>query len=255
MVNSEGEHVPVFDPEFVGRFKLFTLSHLMTIALFVVLWILIPLIFRGRNSARADRVFRISLSVILVMQYLGWMLWEVMVGRFTWALSLPLNLCDFTNFLCAIVLINKNHRLFEIVYYWALAGAIQSFITPNVYFGFPHLEFVVFYLQHGGEILAILYLIFVSGYRTRPISIAKSFGALVVYVLAVYLFNLVTDSNYMFLMADTPHPSTVTKMIGLFGDPPRHMIGLGIVALFSMLILYVPFYVKDLIQKSREKQG
>ena len=55
----------------------------------------------------------------------------------------------------------------------------------------------------------------------------------------------------MFLMSDTPHPSTVTKMIGLFGQPPRHMIGLGIVAAVSVAILYVPFAVIDLLGRLR----
>ena len=73
-----------------------------------------------------------------------------------------------------------------------------------------------------------------------------------VLIIGVYIFNLIADANYMFLMADTPHKSTITKMIALFGEPPRHMIGLSMVALFSILILYIPWLIVDLRNKKRE---
>lgn len=58
----------------------------------------------------------------------------------------------------------------------------------------------------------------------------------------------------MFLMADTPHPSTVSRMIKIFGDPPLHLIGLGIIAILSHLILYSPFAViNKLKQKKTDK--
>jgi hypothetical integral membrane protein (TIGR02206 family) len=235
----------MFSPGFTGRFRLFSPSHVTVMLVIACAWIAVPLLFRGRKNTRADTVFRRSLASLLGAQYLGWMLWEAVTGRFTVQLSLPLNLCDLSNFLCAYILLFPSHGLFEILYFWALAGTIQSYITPNIFFSFPHFEFFAFYIQHGGEILTILYLIAVFEMRPRKISMLKSLGALTIYIAIVYVFNLATGSNYMFLMADTPHPSTATKMIALFGPPPRHIIGLGIVSIMSVVLLYAPFAVKD----------
>ena len=244
----------IFSPEYPDRFLLFAPSHIITMIVIGAVWIAVPLALRKGISEATDRKIRYSMALVLVGQYLGWMLWEALTGRFGMQLSLPLNLCDFTNFLLAIMLVNKSPRLFEILYFWALAGTIQSYITPNITYPFPHFEFFVFYLQHGGEILAILYFVFVLKYRPRPLSIAKAYGWLLVFVVAIYVFNLLTESNYMFLMADTPNPSTITKMIALFGAPPRHMIGLAIVALVSIIVLYVPWVVVD-VKRGRQSSG
>jgi hypothetical integral membrane protein (TIGR02206 family) len=239
----------IFSPDYPDHFSLFGASHIATMIIIAVFWIFVPVYFRKGISDETDKRLRYAMAAVLVGQYLGWMLWEAVTGRFTLALSLPLNLCDMTNFLLAVLLVRPGRRLFEVLYFWALAGTIQSYITPNITFNFPHFEFLVFYLQHGGEILVILYFVFVLKYRPHPMSIVKTYAWLMGLIAFVYIFNLITDSNYMFLMADTPHPSTVTKMIGLFGEPPRHMIGLALVALVSILILYVPWVIVDLKNK------
>lgn len=245
----------MFDPDFPEKFQLFTASHVVTMVLIAAIWVGLPIWFRRFRDRRPDTVLRYVLAGLLVAQYLGWMLWEALVGRFTVQLSLPLNMCDLSVFLLAVLLVTRKYLMYEVLYFWALAGTLQSFVTPNITFAFPHFEFFAFYVQHGGEILAIVYLTVVARMRPRPISIAKSLVALLGLLVVVYVFNLLTDSNYMFLMADTPHPSTVTKMIKIFGEPPRHMIGLGLVAVVSLLVLYTPFAIRDLVARVRRRSG
>ncbi len=242
----------IFFPDYPEKFSLFCTSHIVTMVAIAAVWIAVPLAFHRGVSDRADRRMRYAAAAVLILQYQGWMLYEALTGIFTVELSLPLNLCDITNFLLAVLLITKNHHFFEVLYFWALAGAIQSFITPNITFAFPHFEYLVFYLQHGGEILVVLYFVFVLKFRPKPLSIAKAFGWLLVLIVFVYTFNLITHSNYMFLMADTPQPSMVTRMIALFGPPPRHILGLGLVTLVSALILYVPWLIVDIKKKPRD---
>ncbi len=239
----------LFDPNFAERFQLFTTSHVTTMIVIAVLWIVIPWRFKGQKDNRSDRLFRYVLGSVLVSCSLGFTLWEVVTGRFSLDTSLPLNLCDLTNYLCAILLFRPRFKLFEIIYFWGLAGSIQSFVTPNITFAFPHFEFFAFYIQHGGEFLTILYITVVTGYHPTVRSLGKSLGVLCGYVVFVYGVNLLIDANYMFLMADTPQPSAVTKMIQLFGDPPRHIIGLGLIAMVSYGVLYAPFMIKNLIGK------
>ena len=239
----------IFSPDYPHRFQPFGIAHIVTMLMVGAVWIVVPLMFRKGVSEKTDKRFRDTMAAILVGQYLAWMIWEAIVGRFTIALSLPINLCDLTNFLLAGLLITRSERLFEVLYFWAVAGTLQSYITPNITFAFPHFEFFMFYLQHGGEILVIVYFVFVLKFRPKAVSIIKAYGWLLVLIIGVYAFNLIADSNYMFLMADTPNPSTVTKMIALFGDPPRHMLGLSMVAFASILILYAPWWVVDLRKK------
>jgi hypothetical integral membrane protein (TIGR02206 family) len=245
----------VLDPSFAGGFVMFGPAHLVTMLLTAVVWVALPLHLRRTGNAAARRRARYTLGGVLLGQGLLWTGWEAATGRFTWQLSLPLNLCDISSYLCVVMLLTGSFRLFEVLYFWALAGSIQSFVTPNVYYGFPHLEFIVFYVQHGGEILAILLLTVAGGMRPRAQSALKSYGYLVAYIAVVYLVNLALDANYMFLMADTPHPSMVSRMIALFGAPPRHVLGLGMVGALSVVLLYAPFALKDMALAARLRRG
>ncbi len=235
----------IFSIEAAEPFVLFQLSHLLTMLLIALIWLAVPLRFAKRIDEKKDRIFRMTAAVILVGQYLSWILYELATDRFDIKTSLPLNLCDFSNFLLAYLLITTNKKLFEVLYFWAVAGTLQSFVTPNITFAFPHLEFWVFYIQHGGEVLVILYFVFVLKYRPLLMSAVKAYLWLLAFVAAVYLINLLLGSNYMFLMADTPQPSTITKMIALFGEPPRHMIGLSAIAFVSIALLIIPWLIKD----------
>ena len=245
----------IFNPNFTGRFELFTGYHIITMVFIALLWIIIPVVFKKSKNEKADIFFRYTLASLLLVQHIGWIIWEIITNRFTIELSLPLNLCDISNILCAILLIRKSFKMYEILYFWALAGTIQSYITPNIFFGFPHFEYIAFYIQHGGEILTILYLTIVTGFRPKAKSMIKSLVALSIFIMFVYIFNLIAGSNYMFLMADTPHPSTVTRMIKIFGEPPWHIIGLMLVTVVSILVLYAPFAIWDKFKKSKSSQN
>lgn len=250
-MSREAHTVISFDPDFAGRFVLFDAAHITTMLLIGSTWVVVPLWLRRRaDDTLNTRVCQI-LAGLLAVAMLGWPLWELATGRFTWQLSLPLNLCDLSSYLCIIVLLTRSHKLFEIVYFWSLAGAIQSYVTPNVFYGFPHVEFYDFYLQHGGEILAIIVLATACGLRPYPRSILLALGAMVAYVGFVYLVNLALDANYLFLMADTPQPSLVTKLIAVLGEPPRHIIGLAGVSVVSVAILYTPYLALDKLRAAR----
>lgn len=243
----------IFGPGIENSFETFTEHHIITMLILAIFWIIIPFIFKNKKDTKADRIFCFSLAAILILQYLGWIVWELVNKEFkafgAGGTSLPLNLCDISIFFCSYLLITRNKKMFEIIYFWALAGTIQSYITPNISRDFPHYEYIAFYIQHFAEILTIIYLTFVHKFRPKPVSMIKTFGYLLLFVGFVYIINLLTGSNYMFLMADTPNPSTVSKMIKIFGPPPRHTIGLMFVAIISIVILYIPFAVKDLIKK------
>lgn len=87
----------IFDPDFKEKFQLFSASHLITMVIIAVIWITVPLFFRKIKNDKADIFFRYTLAGLLILQQLGWLIWETATQRFTIQLSLPLNLCDISN--------------------------------------------------------------------------------------------------------------------------------------------------------------
>ena len=93
----------IFDPNSSNTFVLFTPTHIVTMILIAFIWVAVLYLNKGKNNQKSDIYFRYSFAVLLVGQYLSWMAWEALTGRFSLALSWPLNLCDISNFLCAIL--------------------------------------------------------------------------------------------------------------------------------------------------------
>ncbi len=133
-------------------------------------------------------------------------------------------------------LLTLSHAIFDIAYYWAIAGATQSLFTPNLVNPTPFLS-VWFFLDHGLIVCATLYLIWSAQARPRPGSIARSLIAANLYAAAVGTFDFVFKTNYMFLRSKPPTPS----LLDFLGPWPWYILVGEFIALGLFLLLYLPF--------------
>ena len=90
-----------------------------------------------------------------------------------------------------------SNRLFH-----RIGGALQALLTPVLYYDFPHYRFIEFFAAHIAIILAVLYMVWVEGYRPTLKSIAITMGFLNVLAGVVYVINTITGGNYMFVSAN-----------------------------------------------------
>ena len=148
----------------------------------------------------------------------------------------PLELCDASLWLVVAALITLKPVIFDIAYYWAVAGATQSLFTPNLVNPTPFLS-VQFFVDHGAIVCAVLYLIWSGQARPRPGSVARSLMVANVYAAMVGAFDFVFKTNYMFLRSKPPTPS----LLDFLGPWPWYILVVEFVALGLFLLLYLPF--------------
>jgi len=60
-----------------------------------------------------------------------------MVGKFTAADAMPMQLCDWAMFAVIAALVTRRRGVYELAYFWGLAGTLQAILTPNLRDGFP----------------------------------------------------------------------------------------------------------------------
>jgi len=65
-----------------------------------------------------------------------------------------------------VALLTRNQRAYELGYFWGLGGTLQGLLTPPLYYDYPDLQFIFFFIQHGGVVAALLYL--TLGLHMRP---------------------------------------------------------------------------------------
>ncbi len=222
-------------------FVLFGGPHLIALAATFVLSVAVAAVLRPRTRPYFDRMFRWSFAALMS---LNWFAWMFLLYEKAWlgpGNEFPLNLCDWATVVTVITLLYPNQRTFELAYFWALAGTLQGMMTPDVAYDFPDIEFVLFFVFHGGIIASVLYMIFGLGWRPYPASLPRVIGWSLLYAAIAGLFDLWFGTNYAFLRAKPPFATVFSFM----PDWPWYIPLLVVLGLLSILIYYAPFFVWD----------
>lgn len=214
---------------------LFGLVHLLILA--SVPAFAAVLVVVQRRLQLDSRWLRYSLAPILFLCEFSYYGCSAFQGQPIFPDRLPLELCDLSMWLVLIALLTLKPAVFDLAYYYALAGASMSLLTPDMPESYPALLAVQFFAEHGLLIIAILYLVWSGQARPRPWSVARAMLALNIYAAFVGTFDFFFKTDYMFLRAK---PQTVSAL-DFLGPWPWYILATEGVALVFFLLLYLPF--------------
>jgi len=245
-----------FDPNYLlGEFQLFSLPHIIALLVVAALNVIMVLALKRVNSEKVNKYFCYILSFILLAQELSLNIWYICVGKWSVGHHLPLHLCGLAVVLSPIMLIGKKKLLYELFYFWGMGGAIQSILTPDNAYGFPHYRILQTFVSHSAIIMAIIYMTFIEGYRPTFKSLIKTFVITNIYMGVIAVFNLLVGGNYLYICGPPETPTLIDFLIQVFGPWPWYIIGLEIIGIISFLVYYSPFLIKDLVTKIKERRS
>ncbi len=226
-------------------FRLFGVTHLMTLLLITAGGCAIY--FANRlYGRRFSEPFRYGLALLITLNEIGWHYWNAVNGLWTIRGMLPFHLCGTMVWVSVFLLIRPSYRVFELVYFLGIGGAVQALVTPNLnVFGFPHYRFFETFIAHTGIIFAALYGIFVMGYKPALWGGLRVFILGNIYLVIVYGINLLLGSNYMYIM----HKPEVFSVLNYFGPWPYYILGIELLAIINILLLYLPWTLKYMLKK------
>lgn len=138
-------------------------------------------------------------------------------------------------------------RLCELAYFWGVGGTLQSLITPDVVGRFPDATCLRYFFHHAGIEVAVLVLILGYGRRPRPGAVVRTWIVTFVLALLVLPINGLLNANYMYLCGPPKNPT----LYDLFGPWPWALITLVVVGTLIFTVLYLPFWISDLIRGKR----
>ncbi len=175
--------------------------------------------------------FAKEMAVLLVVNQVSWYMVERNSLSVQW--SLPLGLCEIGTFIAAAALWWRRPLLVELTYFWGLGGTIQALLTPELFNLFPSYFYFQFYVNHGGIVLAALYLVGGLGLVPKRGAVVRVAAITMCYLVAIAGVNRLTGGNYLFLV----HPPPTFSLLNLLGPWPWYigsMILLGIAVLFIL---------------------
>jgi hypothetical integral membrane protein (TIGR02206 family) len=224
----------------------FGAPHLAALAVTVVTPLLLAAASRLHRVLR-DSAARIFLAAVLTIGWVGWIFLFAHRGWLTLGNALPLNLCDWAMIALIAALVTRNQFAYELGYFWGLGGTLQGLITPDVAYDFPDPQFLFFFVEHGGIIVALLYLTLGTGLRPRPSGLPYVVAATLFYALVAGIADWRLGTNYGYLRAKPPG----TTLLSFMSPWPWYIPELVAVGIVSLLIYYLPFAVLDWSRRKR----
>jgi hypothetical integral membrane protein (TIGR02206 family) len=237
--------IDFFAEDFQGpAFAYFGTTHFLALGALILLNLFL---LRFRNAPDGTKAaIRWLLALLLLGNEIAWHYWNYAYGKWTVQTMLPLHLCSLLVWLGAFMLLTKNYRLYEFMYFMGIAGAIQALATPGIgIYDFPHFVFFQYFLSHGLIITSAIYMTVVERFRPTARSLLHVAVWMNIYVVIIFFVNIFIGSNYLLINEKPVTPS----LLDLLPEWPVYILYMELIGIISMLLLYLPFAVKDLRER------
>jgi hypothetical integral membrane protein (TIGR02206 family) len=227
-------------------FEGFGSFHLLALTIIAALAIALPLGARLFRRGRASGAVAIVLGSVLLALKVGETGYALTAG-YDWRYLLPLHLCDAAAVAAGIMLLTRALFLYELAYFWGMAGTLQALITPALGLDFPHPDFWFFFATHGLVVIGAVFATAALGLRPAWKSIPRVFGATAVLALIAAPVNWLLGTNYLYLCAKPP----VASLMDYLGPWPWYILTLVPVSLLFFALYYLPFWFADSLRSRK----
>ena len=206
----------------------------------------LPRLFIGRNDLSKNILITVIISLILTNQGMDFFREGYKIDN--WKLGLPLHLCDFSSASIILYFFTKRKEFFLFAFFAGISGAGMAILTPDVLYSFPHIDYIRHMIGHSMILLGVTYAIIIDHQRPQFRDVHRVLGVLTVLLLLMYPINFLLGppANYWFVV-EKPPGFNVTD---LMRDAPYHMIDVYMLAVIVCYLLYVPYLIKDRINKN-----
>lgn len=235
----------------VREFRSWTAEHLVPLA--VIAAVSIGLALAARRSGRFDRFALVMVLCLWTNEFAYQLYWFFTARGWAAPTALMLQMCGLSILLIPVMLFSEKprvrQRLFDILYFWGIGGAIQALVAPDIgASGFPTYRYVSFFLSHGLIIACTALMAAAGGVRLTFRSFVRALVVTNLLLLPVYgidqalrLIPPYDPGNYFVLGYPPPTGSVVDLFAEVFGPSPRYVVGLELMGIAVFLVLYLPW--------------
>lgn len=239
MRDSVYRYLNTFEP-----FDMFGVEHIAALVVSLILIVFVPIYAHRNLGEKAQHDLGKIIGWIIFLNYITWVILEIIAGTFDHKLHLPVHLCRFTNLMIPLIMVWRSYFAYEILFFWGFSGMIQASFTPDIAAGFPHFQYFRFWVGHQGVILALVYATVVYEIRPTFKSLVKSFIGLNIFLLVAVMVNLLLDANYFWICGKPVDHlgNAIPTLLDHMGPWPWYILTGEFVALAHFLLAYSPFY-------------
>ena len=226
-------------PEAAG-FGQFSAAHGLYLAVAALSALLLCLFYRHLDGERRRRLRLALASSALALQLLRAVL-LIISGNYTIG-RLPLHLCAMAVYISFFHALRGGRLLGQFLYAFCMPGAAAALLFPDwSYYPALHFMTVCSFALHILVFCYILMQVPCGDIRPDLKSLPQCLGVMLAIAIPVYVFDVLTNTNYLFL--NWPSPASPLELFAFLGRPGYVLGYLPLIAVV-WLVLYLPFIGK-----------
>ncbi len=233
-------------PEGVG-FSHYGPVHLWWLAAFLVLTAGNCILYR-KLGQKGRKIWRVVVAALLVLDEVYKQIPLFVQGYFTLD-YLPLHLCSINIFLIAFHSVRPSGTLGNFLYTVCLPGAMAALLFPT-WTALPAANYMLIHSFTVHIMLAMYPVVLTVAGDIRPElkQVAKALLLLVGLAAFAWVFNLIFNTNFMFLMyAEPGNPLYLFEE--MWGS---HLLGFPVIIAGVLLVMHTPWLVgKQILKRSK----
>lgn len=227
-------------PEAVG-FGLFSAVHGAYLAAAALSALLLCLFYRRWGAEKRKRLRRGIAASALALELLRAVL-LMLSGHYTIG-RLPLHLCAMAVYISFFHALRGGRLTGQFLYAFCMPGAAAALLFPDWSY-YPALHFMTL-CSFALHILVFCYILMqvpCGDIRPDAKSLPQCLGAMLAAAIPVYVFDVLTNTNYLFL--NWPSPGSPLELFAFLGRP-GYLLGYIPLIAGVWIILYLPFILKN----------
>lgn len=189
---------------------------------------------------------RVILATLLIVDGLGWHFYRYSGQGVRFPDILPLELCDAAFWLTAVALLTLEEHVFDLAYYWGIAGSGMALLTPYLRAPLHTYQSWQYFAGHSLTIVGVVTLIWTYQARPRVHSWWFAWWVLNLYGAVVAVVDFRGGTNFMYLRQKPGSISVLDAM----GPWPWYIVGVDVFALAVFWLMQQPLRTYRPIRKA-----
>lgn len=218
------------------NFNLFGFEHILALIIPIVIGTLFIVLayFYPTKKRMISLLFALTIILIRGTRY-GF---DMNIGAFRIQDLLSLHVCHLDLILLLICLIKPSEKLFIFTFLIGIPTALAVALMPGTTHAAPGLLRAVFFIMsHIMLVMGSIYLLIVYHFKITKKDIYFYYLYSLIGIVLIYIYNLITNSNFMYLM-EGPKNTVLETLYRTFG-PLWYIIILYGLLVFLLTLLYL----------------